>query len=66
MLNEKLLEVLSHPVDNIVAIVTQGAKEPHVVNTISELSLLRRKTAGRSHLNPDQQFNDSSYNFKNI
>lgn len=33
MLNEKLLEVLSHPVDSIVAIVTQGADEPHVVNT---------------------------------
>ena len=33
MLNEKLLEVLSHPADGIVAIVTQGKEEPHVVNT---------------------------------
>ena len=33
MLNEKLLEVLSHPSDGIVAIVTQGKDEPHVVNT---------------------------------
>ena len=33
MLNEKLLEVLSHPVDNIVAVVTQGDDGPHVVNT---------------------------------
>ena len=33
MLNEKLLEVLSHPVDSIVAIVTQGVDDPHVVNT---------------------------------
>lgn len=33
MLNEKLLEVLSHPVDSIVAIVTQGPDLPHVVNS---------------------------------
>lgn len=33
MLSEKLLEVLSHPADGIVAIVTQGIDEPHVVNT---------------------------------
>lgn len=31
MLNEKLLEVLSYPVDSIVAIVTQGVDDPHVV-----------------------------------
>lgn len=33
MINEKLVEVLSHPADGIVAIVTQSAEEPHVVNT---------------------------------
>lgn len=33
MINETLSEVLSHPADGIVAIVTQGADEPHVVNT---------------------------------
>ena len=33
MLNEKLLEVLSHPADGEVAIVTQGIDGPHVVNT---------------------------------
>lgn len=33
MINETLLEVLSHPADGIVAIVTQGSNEPHVVNT---------------------------------
>ena len=33
MLNEKLLEVLSHPADGEVAIVTQGNDGPHVVNT---------------------------------
>lgn len=33
MLNEKLLEVLSHPADGEVAIVTQGLDGPHVVNT---------------------------------
>jgi len=33
MINETLSEVLSHPADGIVAIVTQGAEEPHVVNT---------------------------------
>jgi len=33
MLNEKLLEVLSHPSDGEVAIVTQGIDGPHVVNT---------------------------------
>jgi len=33
MINETLLEVLSHPADGIVAIVTQGSEEPHVVNT---------------------------------
>lgn len=33
MLNKTLLEVLSHPSDGVVAIVTQGSDEPHVVNT---------------------------------
>src|ERR1035437_1323522 len=33
MLNEKLLEILSHPADGVVAIVTQGIDGPHVVNT---------------------------------
>lgn len=33
MLNEKLLEILSHPADGEVAIVTQGTDGPHVVNT---------------------------------
>ncbi len=33
MLNATLLQVLSHPADGIVAIVTQGPTEPHVVNT---------------------------------
>lgn len=33
MLNEKLLEILSHPSDGEVAIVTQGQDGPHVVNT---------------------------------
>ena len=33
MLNEKLLEILSHEVDGAVAIVTQGSEEPHLVNT---------------------------------
>lgn len=33
VINEKLAEVLSHPADGIIAIVTQGEHEPHVVNT---------------------------------
>jgi flavin reductase (DIM6/NTAB) family NADH-FMN oxidoreductase RutF len=33
MLNDKLLEVLSHPADGEVAIVTQGSDGTHVVNT---------------------------------
>jgi len=33
MLNEKLLEVLSHPADGEVAIVTQGIDGPHVINS---------------------------------
>lgn len=33
MINETLKEVLSHPSDGVVAIVTQGTDEPHVVNT---------------------------------
>lgn len=33
MINEKLLEVISHPSDGVVAIVTQGKEEPHIVNT---------------------------------
>jgi len=33
MLNEKLLEVLSHPADGEVAIVTQGLDGPHVINS---------------------------------
>ncbi len=33
MLNEKLLEILSHEVDSAITIVTQGAEGPHLVNT---------------------------------
>lgn len=33
MINQTLAEVLSHPADGVVAIVTQGTDEPHVVNT---------------------------------
>jgi hypothetical protein len=33
MINEKLVEVLAHPSDGVVAIVTQGTSEPHIVNT---------------------------------
>ncbi|MDD4599892.1 FMN-binding protein [bioreactor metagenome] len=33
MINMKLAEVLSHPADGIIAIVTQGPGEPHVVNS---------------------------------
>ncbi len=33
MLDEKLLQILSHPADGEVAIVTQGIDGPHVVNT---------------------------------
>lgn len=33
MLNEKLKEVLTHPSDGAIAIVTQGINEPHVVNS---------------------------------
>lgn len=33
MINTTLSEVLSHPADGVVAIVTQGTDEPHVVNT---------------------------------
>lgn len=33
MINQTLTEVLSHPADGVVAIVTQGTDEPHVVNT---------------------------------
>lgn len=33
MIDATLLQVLFHPSDGIVAIVTQGDSEPHVVNT---------------------------------
>jgi predicted pyridoxine 5'-phosphate oxidase superfamily flavin-nucleotide-binding protein len=33
MLNEKLLDVLSHPTDGAVTIVTTGDAGPHLVNT---------------------------------
>jgi predicted pyridoxine 5'-phosphate oxidase superfamily flavin-nucleotide-binding protein len=33
MINKTLADVLSHPADGVVAIVTQGTDEPHVVNT---------------------------------
>lgn len=33
MLNEKLLAILSHPVDVAVSIMTEGADAPHLVNT---------------------------------
>ncbi len=33
MLDKTLLEVLDHPADGAIAIVTQGVDEPHVVNS---------------------------------
>lgn len=33
MINETLAKVLSHPTDGVVAIVTQGEDEPHVINS---------------------------------
>lgn len=33
MLDEKLLAILSHPVDGCVSIVTNGTDGPHLVNT---------------------------------
>lgn len=33
MLNEKLLDILSHPADGAVSIVTAGNDGPHLVNT---------------------------------
>ncbi|WP_378955801.1 pyridoxamine 5'-phosphate oxidase family protein [Pelosinus sp. sgz500959] len=33
MLNEKLLDVLSHPADGCISIVTSGDDGPHLVNT---------------------------------
>lgn len=33
MINETLAEILNHPSDGVVAIVTQGTNEPHIVNT---------------------------------
>ena len=33
MLNEKLLAILSHPVDSAVSIATGGSDGPHLVNT---------------------------------
>jgi hypothetical protein len=33
VIDATLLQVLSHPSDGLVAIVTQGESEPHVVNT---------------------------------
>ena len=33
MLNEKLLDILSHPTDGAITIVTNGDDGPHVVNT---------------------------------
>ncbi|ADO81879.1 pyridoxamine 5'-phosphate oxidase family protein [Ilyobacter polytropus] len=33
MLNEKLLEILSHEVDSAVTIVSEGENGPHLVNT---------------------------------
>lgn len=33
MLNEKLMEVITSPPDGAIAIITQGAGEPHVVNS---------------------------------
>ena len=33
MLNEKLLDILAHPVDGAITIVTNGEDGPHLVNT---------------------------------
>ena len=33
MLNEKLLEILAHPQDSAVSIMTNGEQGPHLVNT---------------------------------
>ena len=35
MLNEKLLDVLSHPTDGAISIVTNGDDGPHLVNTLN-------------------------------
>jgi hypothetical protein len=45
MLNEKFLEVLSHPSDGEVAIVTQGIDGPHVVNTWNSYVNISQKKA---------------------
>lgn len=39
MLNEKLLEVLSHPADGEVAIVTQGIDGPYIHGTAMYASI---------------------------
>jgi hypothetical protein len=59
MLNDKLLEVISHPADGEVAIVTQGIDGPHVVNTWNSYV---RIIPGRRLLIPAGRMNETEKN----
>ena len=41
MLNEKLLAILAHPVDNAVSMVTNGTDGAHLVNTWNSYIMVR-------------------------
>ncbi len=41
MLDQKLREILAHPSDGAVAIVTQGADGPHVINSWNSYAWLK-------------------------
>jgi predicted pyridoxine 5'-phosphate oxidase superfamily flavin-nucleotide-binding protein len=62
MLSEKLLEVLSHPADGEVAIVTQGIDGPHVVNTWNSYILI---THDEKMLIPAGRMNKTEKNIEN-
>lgn len=62
MINDKLSEILSHPSDGEVAIVTQGVDGPHVVNTWN--SYVYITTDGRM-LIPAGRMNQTEKNIEN-
>ncbi|HZK25693.1 MAG TPA: pyridoxamine 5'-phosphate oxidase family protein [Oscillospiraceae bacterium] len=58
-INDQLKEILSHPADGAVAIVTQGKDGPHVVNTWN--SYIKQSADGR-WLAPASRMNKTEEN----
>ncbi|GMA98907.1 pyridoxamine 5'-phosphate oxidase family protein [Pelosinus sp. IPA-1] len=62
MLNEKLLDILAHPSDGAVSIVTNGEDGPHLVNTWNSYIMV---TPADKFLIPASGFNKTEKNLSN-